>query len=145
MEKWQHVFYGDYAGREKILSELSLDQVNKIPSGMPHSIFAELWHTVLWQNIMVDRNEELYEQQWKKGERYPAKPAHETQEWSALVDEFHAGLIRALEWTTSPQKLSIEVDLNTTMADILYSLAVHNAYHMGKIVALRQMMGAWPH
>jgi hypothetical protein len=30
------------------------------------------------------------------------------------------------------------------MADNLVSLAVHNAYHLGKIVALRQMMGIWP-
>jgi hypothetical protein len=30
------------------------------------------------------------------------------------------------------------------MADALNSLAVHNAYHLGKIVALRQSIGAWP-
>ena len=31
-----------------------------------------------------------------------------------------------------------------TMADELHSVAVHNAYHLGKIVALRQRIGAWP-
>ena len=30
------------------------------------------------------------------------------------------------------------------MADALQCLAVHNAYHFGKIVALRQAMAAWP-
>jgi hypothetical protein len=30
------------------------------------------------------------------------------------------------------------------MADELYCVAVHNAYHLGKIVALRQRLGAWP-
>jgi hypothetical protein len=30
------------------------------------------------------------------------------------------------------------------MADELHSVAVHNAYHLGKIVALRQRIGAWP-
>jgi hypothetical protein len=30
------------------------------------------------------------------------------------------------------------------MADELYCVAVHNAYHLGKIVALRQRIGAWP-
>jgi hypothetical protein len=31
-----------------------------------------------------------------------------------------------------------------SMADELSSVAVHNAYHFGKIVALRQRIGAWP-
>ena len=31
-----------------------------------------------------------------------------------------------------------------TLADELNSVAVHNAYHLGKIVALRQRIGAWP-
>jgi hypothetical protein len=30
------------------------------------------------------------------------------------------------------------------MADELNSVAVHNAYLLGKIVALRQRIGAWP-
>jgi hypothetical protein len=31
-----------------------------------------------------------------------------------------------------------------TLADERNSVAVHNAYHLGKIVALRQRIGAWP-
>jgi hypothetical protein len=31
-----------------------------------------------------------------------------------------------------------------TLAERLESLAIHNAYHLGKIVALRQVIGAWP-
>ena len=31
-----------------------------------------------------------------------------------------------------------------TFGDAIQILATHNAYHLGKIVALRQFMGAWP-
>jgi hypothetical protein len=40
--------------------------------------------------------------------------------------------------------LALEVEPGVTMADELNSVAVHNAYHLGKIVALRQRIGAWP-
>jgi len=37
-----------------------------------------------------------------------------------------------------------EVRPGVTLAEELESLAVHNAYHLGKIVALRQVIDAWP-
>ena len=40
---------------------------------------------------------------------------------------------------------SLEEEIpGVTMGDVLHSLAVHNAYHMGKIVVVRQLIGAWP-
>jgi hypothetical protein len=40
--------------------------------------------------------------------------------------------------------LAREIEPGVTMADELNSVAVHNAYHLGKIVALRQRIDAWP-
>ena len=37
-----------------------------------------------------------------------------------------------------------EVEPGVTLSDELNSVAGHNAYHLGKIVALRQRIGAWP-
>jgi hypothetical protein len=144
LSKWKHLFVaGEYARREKILSGLALDQVKRLPSGQSHSIYEELWHAARWQTIIVTRDEELYET-WQRGERYPARPPEEEEDWSALVAEFLSGLEKALEWASSPEKLGVEVDPGVTMGDVLHSLAVHNAYHMGKIVAVRQSLGAWP-
>jgi hypothetical protein len=92
---------------------------------------------------MVFRDEELYEA-YRKGEVYPAHPPSTEQEWRELVGKFFEGLREALEWTSSSEKLAMETDPGITMADNLVGLAVHNAYHFGKIVALRQMMGNWP-
>jgi uncharacterized damage-inducible protein DinB len=139
----EHLFYGEYAKRQKILSNLTLEQVTATPSKQLHSIFAELWHTVLWQRICVTRDENLFEQTWAQGDLYPSHVPEKLEEWTALVEEFLSGIERALEWTETPEKLNLEVNPGETMKDILHSLAVHNAYHMGKIVALRQMMGIW--
>jgi hypothetical protein len=37
-----------------------------------------------------------------------------------------------------------QVGPGVTFAERLEGLAVHNAYHLGKIVALRQVIDAWP-
>jgi len=47
-------------------------------------------------------------------------------------------------WGRSPEELAKEVSPGVTFADVLESLAVHNAYHLGKVAALRQAIGAWP-
>ena len=54
-----------------------------------------------------------------------------------LIEEFHAALAQALEWTQSPERLKFETDPGSSLAEGLRSLAVQNAYHLGKIVALR--------
>lgn len=140
-DKWRHLFVdGEYAQREKILAGLSLEQVTLRPSERSHTIYEELWHVTEWQDFVVFRGEE----NWTKGEGYPAKPPGSEQDWHDLVSRFLSGLEKALEWTDSPEKLATESDPGNTMSDDLVSLAVHNAYHLGKIVALRQLIGAWP-
>jgi uncharacterized damage-inducible protein DinB len=144
LSKWRHLFVdGEYARREKVLSGLTLEQVKRPPSEQSHSIYEELWHATRCQTIVVTRDEGWYES-WQRGEHCPIHPPVEEEEWSALVSEFLSGLEKALEWASSPEKLGVEVDTGVTMGDVLHSLAVHNAYHMGKIVAVRQLIGAWP-
>lgn len=140
--KWRHLFVdGEYAARQKILSGLTLEQVIYRPSEQSHSIYEELWHTTKWQQIVAFRDEEY--ETWANEELYPEKAPVSEQDWRDLVSQFLSGLEKALEWASSPEKLKIESDPGITMDDNLVSLAVHNAYHLGKIVALRQMIGAW--
>ncbi|HEX7955391.1 MAG TPA: DinB family protein [Pyrinomonadaceae bacterium] len=140
---WEHLFKGgEFAGRGHILGGLTLEQVTRRPSAQSHTIYEELWHTSRWQAIVVNRDEGLYGQ-WKQGRVYPEAPPAGVEEWEALVAEFHAGTEKALWWTESPERLGRETRPGATMADALHSLAVHTAHHLGKIIALRQFIGAW--
>ena len=142
-DKWRHLLSdGEFARRGRILSGLDLAQVTARPSAGSHTIYEELWHANRWQAIIVNRDEALYEE-WERGAVYPAGEPAAQREWDALVEEFLAGTEKALWWTESPERLAHETDRGSTMADVLRSLAVHSAYHMGKIVALRQQLGAW--
>jgi len=137
-DKWKHLLVdGEFMEREKILSGLTLEQAARKPSELSHTIYEELWHASRWQNIVVLRDEGLYED-------WPVEPPATEEEWRALVAEFLAGLEKALEWARSPEKLARETGPGFTMADALHSLAVHTTYHLGKIVAVRQFIGAWP-
>ena len=142
-DNWRHLFSdGEFARRERILSGLSFEQVNARPSAQSHTIYEELWHANRWQSIMVNRDEALYAE-WECGAVYPESSPADAGEWDSLVAEFLAGTQKALWWTESPERLAHETDPGSTMEDALHSLAVHSAYHMGKIVALRQQLGAW--
>jgi hypothetical protein len=141
--KWEHLFRdGEFARREKILAGLTLEQVTSRPSTQSHTIYEELWHANQWQSIIVNRDEALYEE-YQAGHVYPETPPASLEEWDALVAEFLAGVEKALWWAASPERLAHETDPGSTMEDVLHSLAVHSSYHLGKIVALRQFLGAW--
>ena len=143
MDKWQHLFVdGEYATPEQILSGLTLEQVTHLPATASHSIFEELWHLTRWQTIIVFRDEALYET-WSQGEHYPDREPTAKADWHNLVRTFYAGLEEVFAWTNSPERLKMETDPGITMADNLTLLAMHNAYHFGKIVAIRELFGPW--
>ena len=143
MSKWEHLFRdGEFARRGEILSGLTLEQVTRRPSEQSHTIYEELWHANWWQAIIVNRDEALYAE-WARGEVYPARAPASPEEWEALVAEFLGGIEKALWWAESRERLAHETDPGVTMEDVLHSLAVHTSYHLGKIVALRQFLGAW--
>jgi uncharacterized damage-inducible protein DinB len=112
-------------------------QVTQCPDGASHSIYDELWHVVAYQQSVIEPGDPA-------GDNYPsAAPEHEHQ-WHDLVRVFLEGAHAAAALEQAPERLAREVEPGVTMADELYCVAVHNAYHLGKIVALRQRIGAWP-
>ena len=139
MHNLEHLFLvGEFPARARLLSGLTLEQVTLHPNGASHSIYEELWHVVGYQQSIVEPGGD------QAGEFYPsAAPEHE-QQWHDLVRVFLDGARAAAAMGQTPERLALEVEPGVTMADELNSVAVHNAYHLGKIVALRQRIGAWP-
>lgn len=137
----EHLFLsGEYPERARLLSGLTLEQVTLRPAGATHSIYEELWHVVGYQQSILepggpaDPADDLFPR---------TAPEHESQ-WHDLVDVFLKGARKAAELENAPERLAREVSPGWTLADELNCVAIHNAYHLGKIVALRQRMGAWP-
>jgi hypothetical protein len=145
MDQWEHLFIdGEFISRARLLSGLTVEQVSMRPSGLPHTIYEELWHTTKWQSIVVQCDERAAAASIDEGEDFPSEAPGDERIWEELVAEFLAGSATAVELGRSSEALMKEAHPGGTLAERLESLAVHNAYHLGKIVALRQVIGAWP-
>lgn len=138
MHSLEHLFLvGEYPERARLLSGLTLEQVMVRPDGASHSIYEELWHAAGYQQFVLEGGD-------PNADYYPSTVPEREQEWHDLVGAFLEGARAAAAYSQTPERLAVEVEPGVTMADELHSVAVHNAYHLGKIVALRQRIGAWP-
>jgi len=138
----EHLFLaGEFAERAYLLSGLTLEQVTRRPEGASHSIYEELWHLVGYQQSIVDPANPLGD---AAGDLFPSAPPETERQWHDLVRLFLDGARAAAALGQEPERLAAELEPGLTLADELSSVAVHNAYHLGKIVALRQQIGAWP-
>lgn len=138
----------------QILEGITDELAHRKPSAAPHSIYEELWHMVFWQQLMLD---------WIEGNEttYPASPADgfptvldaEREYWGQLRDRFFQGIEQAAAFARDATQLDRQIRCTSpagdpvrirTVRDQLESLGAHNAYHLGRIVLLRQLLGAWP-
>jgi uncharacterized damage-inducible protein DinB len=135
-----------------ILEGLTEDLVHRELPNAPHTIYAELWHLTFWQQITLD---------WIAGIEtpYPAKPSDgfatkpHTEPWEQLRYRFLQGAEQAAAAAENSARLDDPIRCPSrpgapvrtmSVRDQLISLAAHNAYHLGRIVVLRQLLQAWP-
>ena len=73
-------------------------------------------------------------------------------QWQELVAQFESGLTEAADiagQTRLAESYSTFEEPGSgtgplTLLELIVNLAVHNAYHLGRIVQLRQISGCWP-
>jgi uncharacterized damage-inducible protein DinB len=137
----------------RIVAAVPREMRTQRPHHAPHSIVEELWHIVFWQDHFL---------RWARQEEVPY-PRHaglgwrhfhslEDSEWRDLAARFEAGLAEAgkiagqsgLGETYSTMEEPGAGTGPLTLLELLVNVAVHNAYHLGRIVQLRQMLGIWP-
>jgi len=142
-----------HAAPSHILEALNDETARRLVKGAPHTIYEELWHMAFWQQISLD---------WVAGTEtpYPASPGdgfpNETEaaeSWHELCRRFFAGAGDAAAIAGDDVQLKRTVRCpsrpghpvrHMTVQDQLLSVAAHNSYHFGRIVLLRQLLGAWP-
>ena len=139
-KKWEHmILNGEFPERKRILEGLTVEQAITKPAPGMHTIYDELWHAAGWAEIVINRDSEL-EKNWQV---FPPKQAETQQEWDKLVEHFLGLLDKMMEFTSKPENINAEEEPGVTVEDYVDSLIMHNTYHLGKIVAMRQMIGAW--
>ena len=143
-----------HAAPAHILENLSEELAHRAVAGAAHTIYQELWHLAFWQRMTLD---------WISGREtpYPASPEDPfpspaqtaAEPWLQLCTRFLDGAEAAATASLDAVRLRVEVRCPSrpgqpvrimTVEDQLISLAAHNAYHFGRIVVLRQILGTWP-
>ncbi len=156
MSELEQVISGDAAAAAPahILEGLDDERVHRKPAGAPHSIYEELWHITFWQQVTLD---------WVTGIEtpFPASPADgfptvldmEREYWKELCGRFLAANRKAGEMAADESQLDKAIRCPSrpgvpvrvmTVREQLENLGAHNAYHFGRIVLLRQLLGTWP-
>lgn len=148
-DQWDDLLLsGAFAPRGALLSGLTAQQAGELPDCAPHSIYQELWHATMVLEISL-ANGRVALGSWPWAEHFPAEPEPAGEaEWSELIERFLRASSEAVsraaddDWLRSPDPGFEEYGLS--WRDALEFLAVHTAYHLGRVVLLRQMLGAWP-
>ncbi|GHF50348.1 hypothetical protein HNQ07_002921 [Deinococcus metalli] len=125
----------------RVLNGLDAAQACQRVPGAPHTVAEIVAHLRFWQ---------LYTLALARGEQ-PATPEHAALGWPAATEDgwdtlrrdFLAGL-DAMKTVARTGDLSLPVRTTDALGYELVLHALHNAVHLGQVVQLRQMLGAWP-
>lgn len=141
---------GARAEAEAVLRHLDPALVGERPAGVEHSAWQLVEHLRLAQRDILDfcRDPDYEEPRWPE-DYWPADPRPPRPgAFEDSVDGFLADLDAACAMAEDPAvDLAAIVPASEGGATILRELllvADHNAYHLGQLVLLRRLLGAWP-
>jgi len=122
--------------------------------GFPQTIYGIVWHAAYWMDYekkRIDGEDPRYPEHAEGS--WPKTPApRDEAEWNKTVAWFKKGIDDLLTMASlSPAEGAREVhkthdssNQGDRVGDITWQTIVHNSYHVGQIVLMRQALGAWP-
>jgi uncharacterized damage-inducible protein DinB len=143
-----------HAPPSHILESLSEELSHRRIAGAPHSIYAEVWHATYWQDVMLGRVRGSGTPSPEHNAiSFPDEAAVRAEAWADLCGRFLSGAEEAAAIADGDAEKLESVVLcpspsdptrKMTVREQLESFAAHNAYHLGRVVLLRQLLGSWP-
>ena len=135
-----------HAGFDAAVEGIPPDIRGRRPEGLPHSPWELLEHIRIAQHDILDFcvNPNYKEMKWPD-DYWPSSAAPTAEEWEKSIKDFRAD-------REAMKRLAAEADLfariphgtgQTCLREILL-IADHSAYHVGQLVLVRQLLGAWP-
>jgi uncharacterized damage-inducible protein DinB len=156
MSELREILIGDgfAAPPSHIIEALPAELAHRRIPGLPHTIYEELWHLAFWQQLSlewVEGRETPFPETPSNG--FPTQEECERESWPPLCARFIDAVQRTAALADDTANLDREIRCPSrpgspvrlmTARDQLENLAAHNAYHLGRIVVLRQLCGSWP-
>jgi uncharacterized damage-inducible protein DinB len=138
-----------HAGLEKAIKDLAPELRGRRPDHFPHSAWELVDHIRRTQHDLLEfvRNPKYEEQKWPD-DYWPPTPAPPTVDaWAGSLAEIRRDREALKKFTTQEtQDLTALIPHGTGQTYLRTVLVAvdHAAYHVGQIVAVRILLGAWP-
>jgi hypothetical protein len=140
---------GAHIGFEGAVAGLPEALRGKRPRGMPYSPWQQVEHMRIaqWDILEYIRNPQHVSPTWPEG-YWPAEAAPARGAWAKSVKAFQGDRQALLALAASPSTdLMARVPPGdpegVTILHELLLVADHNAYHLGQLIVLRRLLGAW--
>jgi uncharacterized damage-inducible protein DinB len=134
--------WGEFTPASDALDGLTADQAMAKPEQVPHSIVEIVAHLLFWQKRLLKAfngksagSIESAAVGWPKVKK---------SDWPRLKAAYLEGLEQSKKIAQNPALLDRIQGDNYTVGFRLLSHLGHDAYHLGQIVLIRRMFGAWP-
>jgi hypothetical protein len=121
----------------------------KRPRGAPYTPWQQLEHLRIcqWDILEYIRNPDHVSPEWPEG-YWPAPSPPGRTAWARSVRGFDADRRALVEMARDPgTDLLARVPADPDGPTVLHELLLvvdHNAYHLGQLIVLRRLLGAWP-
>jgi uncharacterized damage-inducible protein DinB len=137
IEEWS-----SFTPASRALDDLTPEQALTKLEGWPYSIAEVVAHMLFWQEHDLATIQAGVEPDTTPAESWPVVTK---ADWPRLKDAFLASLEKSREIARDPQNLD-RLILNGRFSVGLRMVwfTGHNAYHLGQVVLLRRILGAWP-
>jgi hypothetical protein len=150
----EHVLYlldggGAHAKFDEIVAGIPAKILGQKPADLPHSLWMLLEHLRIaqWDILEFSRNPKHTSPKWPEGYWPKTEAPTTTAAWNGSVKKFRQDLKAMQDLVNDPKSdLFARIpwgDGQTILREALL-LADHNAYHLGQMLDVRRLLGAWP-
>lgn len=140
---------GAHADFDTAVRHLPADLRGARPEGQPHTPWRLLEHLRIaqWDILEFSRSADHRSPQWPEGYWPKSDAPPNDLAWDRSLESFRRDLRSMCDLVSDPTKdlfAAIPWGEGQTLLREALLVADHNAYHVGQLVTLRQLIGAWP-
>ena len=149
----EHVLYllgggGAHLNFDAAIKGLPVSLRGKRPRGAAHSLWEILEHMRIaqWDILEFSRDAKHVSPKWPEGYWPKTAAPPSARAWAASVSAFHKDL-EAMRMLVADESVDLLARIphgegQTILREALL-VADHNAYHLGELVTVRRLLGAW--
>jgi hypothetical protein len=140
-----------HATFDDAVKDFPADLRGKVPKGLPYSAWQIVEHLRIAQHDMLefsDNAKGTYKEKKWPDDYWPRDPAPSNDKaWKKTIEAIHADRKAFLKLINEADKTALTQPFTWGTGQNLLKealqLADHNAYHIGELIVVRRLLGAW--